>query len=231
VPAYAELAGPAVGAFIGAPIERDDGYLFGVLSGFDLEPAGNELEGHLPLVEAVAAMLGRVWGAELRAREADERADRAEAEARRDAVTGVASRRSWDELLESEEVRCRRHGHPASVLLADLDGLKRVNDEQGHAAGDRLLRRAARAIASATRSGDVVARLGGDEFGILAVESDDEAANALAGRVREALELAGVEASVGLGTRQRAGTLQAAWASADEAMYQMKRGRGRRDAG
>jgi diguanylate cyclase (GGDEF)-like protein len=145
-------------------------------------------------------------------------------------VTGVATRRSWDETVEAEEVRCRRYGHPASILLADLDGLKRVNDERGHAAGDQLLHDAATAIVSATRSGDVVARLGGDEFGILAVESDEEAAHALAERVRAALEKACVEASVGLGSRERAGTLKEAWARADEAMYDVKRRRGHRGA-
>ena len=226
VPVYADFSHAGLGAFLGAPITREDGFVFGTLSGFDPEERA-ELERHLPLVELAAAMLGRVWSAGLEAHAADERAAEAEAEARRDAVTGVASRRSWDELLEAEEVRCRRYGHPASVLLADLDGLKRVNDEQGHAAGDRLLRTAAEAIASATRSGDVVARIGGDEFGILAMETDERAASALAARVRQALDTAGVEASVGLGTREKSGTLQDAFASADAAMYEKKRRRGR----
>lgn len=225
-PAYSNLPRRGLGAFVGAPIVREDGFLFGTLSGFAHQPAGPELEAHLPIVELMADLLGRVWSADLRASEAEERARRAEDEARRDSVTGVATRRSWDETVEAEEVRCRRYGHPASILLADLDGLKRVNDQRGHAEGDRLLRETAKAIVSATRSGDVVARLGGDEFGILAVESDEEAAEALAERVRAALVVAGVEASVGLGTRERAGTLKGAWARADEAMYESKRRRG-----
>ena len=226
VAAYANLPRRGVGAFLGAPITREDGFVFGTLSGAAHEPAGPELEAHLPLVELVAGLLGQVWSADLRALEAEERARRAEEEARLDSLTGVATRRSWDETVEAEEIRCRRYGHAASILLADLDGLKQVNDKRGHAEGDHLLRETASAIVSATRSGDVVARLGGDEFGILAVESDEEAARALAERVRRALDAAGVAASVGLGTREAAGTLSGAWARADEAMYENKRRRG-----
>jgi diguanylate cyclase len=214
-------------ACIGAPIRREDGFVFGTLFGYGPQAAGTDLEEHLPLVEVVADLLGRVWSAELRAHAAEARAVRAEAEASTDPVTAVSSRRSWDEVLEAQEVRSRRYGHSASIVLTDLDGLKRVNDELGHAAGDDLLRTAARAIASATRSGDIVARLGGDEFGILAVESDEDAAATLAARVRSALEEAGVEASVGFSTRGPSSTLRDAWERADKAMYASKRRRGR----
>jgi diguanylate cyclase (GGDEF)-like protein len=112
----------------------------------------------------------------------------------------------------------------ASLVAIDLDELKRVNDRDGHAAGDRLLLRTAQVIDSTRRAADVVARLGGDEFGVLAVECDDPAAKVLADRLRGALDAAGIRASVGHATRQPTGTLAQAWSAADAEMYAHKRG-------
>ena len=66
----------------------------------------------------------------------------------------------------------KRYGHPFGVLLMDIDGLKRVNDSQGHQAGDRLLMQVAMALRRSIRSVDVAARLGGDEFCVLAPEQE-----------------------------------------------------------
>jgi diguanylate cyclase (GGDEF)-like protein len=140
-----------------------------------------------------------------------------------DPLTGVGNRRAWDRLLDAEEARCQRYGSVASLVAVDLDELKRVNDRHGHAAGDRLLRRAAQVIDSTRRAADVVARLGGDEFGVLAVECDEPAAKVLADRLRGALEAAGIRASVGQATRQPTGTLAQAWSAADTEMYAHKR--------
>lgn len=217
-PAYCDA--PVLGrihvrAYIGSPVHRPDGGIYGSLSGWSPTVGDPGLAGHLPLVDAFADLLGGVL-------EAEERAERAEVDASVDAVTGAASRRAWERTLDVEERRCRRYEHQASVLLADLDHLKEVNDRQGHAAGDELLRAAARAIVSAARTGDVVARLGGDEFGILAIESDERAAAALASRVRVALDRAGVRAAVGLASRPIEGTLWDTWEAADRAMYVSK---------
>jgi diguanylate cyclase len=111
----------------------------------------------------------------------------------------------------------------ASLVAIDLDELKRVNDREGHGAGDRLLLRTAQVIDSTRRAADVVARLGGDEFGVLAVECDEPAAKVLADRLRGALESAGIRASVGHATRQPTGTLAQAWSVADAEMYAHKR--------
>jgi diguanylate cyclase (GGDEF)-like protein len=84
-----------------------------------------------------------------------------------DPLTHLPNRRSWDEQLAREIARARRTGQPLSVALIDLDGLKAVNDEFGHLAGDALLQDSARAWQAQTRAEDVLARYGGDEFAVL----------------------------------------------------------------
>lgn len=102
--------------------------------------------------------------------------DRLAALSQTDALTGLANRRALSSLLERELRRSVRYGMPASLLLIDVDGLKQVNDNQGHSAGDRVLRGVADAITEALRGTDVGARWGGDEFAIIAPNTTAEAA-------------------------------------------------------
>ena len=134
-----------------------------------------EIEEELPLVELMARLLMTIIKNELKANEEFRRAERASAEAMTDGLTGLYNRRGWDQLVAAEDKRCQRYGHPASVLSIDLDNLKSINDNQGHAEGDCLLRSAAEVLKTVTRDADIVARLGGDEFSVLAVECDPQA--------------------------------------------------------
>ena len=84
--------------------------------------------------------------------------------AERDSLTGVSNRRAFDAALE----RAASTREPYALILIDLDDFKRVNDEQGHPAGDEVLRSVAAAAAGIARKGDCVARIGGDEFALLA---------------------------------------------------------------
>ena len=84
-----------------------------------------------------------------------------------DTLTGLRNRRAWEGELSRELANASRTGRPTSVVVIDIDGLKSVNDREGHQAGDRLLKEAAAAWSGAIRSGDLIARLGGDEFAIL----------------------------------------------------------------
>ena len=84
--------------------------------------------------------------------------------AERDSLTNLSNRRAFDAALE----RAARTREPYALILIDLDDFKRVNDEQGHPAGDDVLREVAAAAAGVARKGDCVARLGGDEFALLA---------------------------------------------------------------
>jgi diguanylate cyclase (GGDEF)-like protein len=87
--------------------------------------------------------------------------------ATRDPLTGLWNRASILEILERELARTRREGTTLSVLLADLDHFKRINDTLGHLAGDEVLRQAARRMRQALRQSDWVGRYGGEEFLII----------------------------------------------------------------
>lgn len=226
VPAYREAPIARqidIGAYVGVPIHAADGALFGTLCAIDPAPQDQALVDSQDLVELLATLLGTVLSLELRGVEARRRVERLEVEVRTDGPTGLYNRRAWDRLLAREEERCRRYGHPAAVVMVDLDGLKRVNDAQGHAAGDVLIAAAAHALRASARDADVVARLGGDEFGVLAVECDRAGAAALVRRMQAALAQAGVSASLGMAVRTPADGLVAACAEADRAMYAQKR--------
>jgi diguanylate cyclase (GGDEF)-like protein/PAS domain S-box-containing protein len=93
-----------------------------------------------------------------------------------DSLTGLANRRTFDGALDREWRLTSRDGIDSCVVVADLDGFKRLNDTHGHAAGDEALRRFSHLLRNAARDTDVVARLGGDEFGVILVRCGGEAA-------------------------------------------------------
>jgi diguanylate cyclase (GGDEF)-like protein len=100
-----------------------------------------------------------------------------------DTLTGLANRRAFQARLQDEWRRANRYVSPLSLLLIDIDGLKRINDERGHAAGDLVLRTAAHAINAAMRATDLGARWGGDEFAIVAPNTPRHSAQQLAQRL------------------------------------------------
>ncbi|MCY7387013.1 MAG: sensor domain-containing diguanylate cyclase [Burkholderiales bacterium] len=212
-------------AYVGQPLVRADGSLFGTLCAIHPSPQPESIVGEQALIALLAAMLSTILQADLRATEEARRAERLEAEALTDALTDLYNRRGWDRLLAYEEERCRRYGHPAAILIADLEEMKQVNDSEGHAAGDAYIVRAGAALRNASRSLDIVARLGGDEFGILCAECDRVCGEALLKRVRAALAEANVKASVGLAMRDPSVGLRRAWETADRLMYEEKRSR------
>lgn len=109
-----------------------------------------------------------------------------EAQAHLDPLTGLLNRRALDRDLRREIGRSARYGRRFSVMLLDLDHLKAVNDAEGHAAGDALLRRLSQALAEALRVGDDAYRLGGDEFVILLAETAEQSVEAVVARMEAA---------------------------------------------
>jgi diguanylate cyclase (GGDEF)-like protein len=149
-------------------------------------------------------------------------------QARLDPLTGLGNRLAWDEAL----ARYQSHvdnGGCVTVITLDIDGLKYVNDTQGHAAGDALLKRCADVIRENVRSEDLCARLGGDEFAVL-IPHPEELAERVFTVLRERLggATSSVEqaaASIGMATTLPNGSVADAFREADLAMYAVKRGR------
>ena len=158
-------------------------------------------EDDVAAIHDLAALSARFADAEQRAVLAEARVRDLELVATRDPLTGVLNRRGWQHALAVAHARHERADAAFGVLVVDIDGLKRVNDTLGHAAGDRLLQAAARNLVAACREDDAVARLGGDEFAVLLelprAEPPIDAAPALVDRLVAALRDAGVPVSVG----------------------------------
>lgn len=105
-----------------------------------------------------------------------------------DALTGLRTRRYVMECLAIEFLRARRYHTPLTLLMADLDHFKEVNDGYGHPAGDSVLRGVADLLLSAVRATDVAARYGGEELLVILPQNDLEGARTLAERWRCAVE-------------------------------------------
>lgn len=146
-----------------------------------------------------------------------------------DSLTGLYNRAFLDQELERLK-RGRRF--PVAVIVIDIDGLKLVNDLGGHAAGDDLLQRAAKAFSSAARGDDVVSRVGGDEFVQLLPQATQEVADDVLLRVARAVDAsnartagAPVRYSAGVGVAEDPAGLGPALRTADDRMYVHKRSR------
>jgi len=214
-----------IGAYIGMPMMRADGSLFGTLCGVHPEPVAENLAALRPVLELLSRQLATLFEFEVRFEHEQRLRERAQAEAMVDELTGVFNRRGWQNLLEKEEQRCWRYGHPAGVLIVDLDELKEINDTQGHAAGDELLQNAAKVLRESSRGSDIIARLGGDEFGVLAIETSATQTEQLLERIHASLAVAGIRASIGWAVRHGEVDFNQAIAAADRMMYRRKRQR------
>lgn len=153
-----------------------------------------------------------------------------EALATKDALTGLRNHREFHERVGHELERLRRHEGKLALVLLDLDGFKSVNDESGHAAGDRVLRRTAAAIESACRGSDVAFRVGGDEFALMLPDTDRDEALEVAQRVRTAVDEVDPRTTASFGVAvwpDDGGSKDVLIAHADGVLYRAK-ARGRR---
>jgi diguanylate cyclase (GGDEF)-like protein len=150
-----------------------------------------------------------------------------------DALTGLMNRRAFFEEGERVLERDHRAGRTVACLFVDLDGLKEVNDRDGHRAGDRLIGRFVAAAQPHLRLTDLFARVGGDEFVVLLPETDRDEATEIAERLLDELARAAGEpplsASVGVAVSgPGGGAIDGLVRDADEAMYAAKRAGGHR---
>jgi len=159
---------------------------------------------------------------------------RLEREALTDGLTDLPNRRQFEDSLTGEISRVERFGGSVGLILVDLDDFKQVNDRYGHLAGDDVLRAFADVLRDNVRAIDVPARYGGEEFAVLLPQTDADGSERVAERIRAAMEgrvvatfpgaLVTVTASFGVAAFPEAGTQEALFAAADEALYRAKAG-------
>jgi len=226
-PDYADLIGiHAIRSYAGFPITDDDGSTFGILCGVGTDP----LSAPQAIDEDLIALMSDLLSSHLvlsRALDRNRRAvELAEALANTDALTGLVNRRGWDLLVADAQERVDAFGDLVAIGVIDIDGLKSVNDTEGHCAGDALLRRAAHALTTAALPNDRVARYGGDEFAILTNNLAVADLPAHFDRFIAAMAEHGVKGSLGFSiTAPGVTTLAAAFAKADAEMYATKEAR------
>jgi diguanylate cyclase (GGDEF)-like protein len=162
-----------------------------------------------------------------------ERARQFSNEARTDHLTGLANRREFERVMEREVALAERHERHLSLLMVDLDNLKRINDKEGHGAGDAALKLVAQQMLRVVRTSDVCARVGGDEFAIAMPETEQDRASEVGVRLRSAVEQMSlgskstqpIEVSIGLASWRQGQDWQAVYQSADSDLYADKRRR------
>jgi two-component system, cell cycle response regulator len=147
-----------------------------------------------------------------------------------DPVTGLFNRHKLNEFLELEVERARRYGRPLSLIMLDIDDMKKINDTFGHPAGDEALRRVAQAIRSQVRRVDLPTRYGGDEFMIVLPEAKAEEARAISLRIgievkRGSFDGVQLSASTGVGDWQPGYSgVEDFVRAVDQSLYREKRG-------
>lgn len=152
----------------------------------------------------------------------------ARAAALTDTLTGIANRPALIDALQRAIALQKREGTPFSLILLDLDGFKQVNDQHGHATGDRVLRQVARTLSGNARAGDIAARFGGDEFALLLAGQDIDAtaaATRICQRLKTVMMCNGwpVTASLGVASFHTSpNDVEEALILADQLMYEAK---------
>lgn len=153
--------------------------------------------------------------------------------ARRDQLTGLLNRREFEARYGDKFSRANRYGHDLTVMMADLDHFKDINDVHGHQAGDRVLETVGKVLRDMTRKGDIEGRYGGEEFVVALPETGCENARRVAERIKGELaqrrfqgkdgKTFGVTCSIGLATMNDDDP-ESLIQRADDALYHAKKG-------
>lgn len=189
-------------------------------------PDARERKAVLARAEEIAREAGRVIRAQAaRIRMLEQLADT-------DPLTGLLNRRGLIRRLGERLAEAQRHNDQGVVLFVDMDGLKRINDRHGHAAGDAAIRMVGEGLANGVRTHDAVGRIGGDEFAVVMSRIGHERGLAAAARIGRAIgrltlvhegEAVPLSVSIGLAPFSGGETPEALLDCADGAMYREKR--------
>ena len=231
---------PGIRFYAGAPLRSRDGHNLGTLCVIDSKPRAIS-EAQLKLLVQLAAMVVDEFEVRLAGQRAVQELSDQEDRAREllrlattDSLTGVLNRRAFFEVAEQEWLRAQRYGHCISLLAIDVDHFKRINDTEGHAMGDDVLKRLSDCVRASLRAQDVIGRIGGEEFAVLAPNTSASNACVLAARLKDqvadirlatAREEMRFTISIGLTECAASGEdVQQALKRADAALYAAKQG-------
>ena len=177
------------------------------------------------------ALLDRLDSMEHQSEQLRQSAEDAHVKSRTDPLTGLPNRLAYDQRFNEELARFERYGTVFSLCVADIDYFKRINDEYGHLAGDKVLRLMSRILQKQLRNVDFIARFGGEEFVILMPSTDADAARIAAEKVRQTIETSPfnfqsnpvkITMSFGVTQVQKEDSVSSMFARADKAMYTAK---------
>jgi diguanylate cyclase (GGDEF)-like protein len=181
------------------PVQLPNGLPYGALIGLSRElpgPMAPHAESLLPLI---ANTLGALAGAEAALAASTRQAERSGAAL--DALTGTATRQSWEAQLLRDDERCNANGEQAWIIMICLDELHELNKRHGHDAGDEVLAEFGKLLNTTLQGRHVCARITGLMFGVLAVDISAAEATALETQIRQTLSATGIAAWVGVGRR------------------------------
>lgn len=215
---------PHIRFYAGAPLVDPNGFALGTIAVVDTRPRSLDRDQQSVLKDLSALVMTAL--------ENRRRSLILQKLAMTDFLTGLSNRAEFDMALQTEIAHAKRTGKTFTLLCADLDGFKEVNDRFGHAAGDEVLCEVARRLQEQARVEDMLARLGGDEFAVILRDGTLESVDALTKRIM--LEMSRpitlssgdkvvIGISVGMASRSDAVNSAAALlAEADRALYQDK---------
>lgn len=231
-----------VRAYVGIPLVSEDGQVVGSFCAIDFKPKQwterdievlsdlarstmREIELRRLIAESAATNLRLLEEMQ----KVNELNQRLEELTTTDALTGVKNRRAFEHSLAQELALVDRRATPLSLLIADVDNFKRINDSHGHAAGDTALRTIATVLGTCARNVDMVARIGGEEFAVILPNTDQAEALIVAERMRcavadEPWPHEPLTISLGMATLLTQESASSLFARADNAMYLAKSG-------
>jgi diguanylate cyclase (GGDEF)-like protein len=209
---------PNVRFYAGCPLTLPSGHKLGTLCLMDKQPRMFSVEDRKSLKDLAEIVLREILSFNL---------------ATMDELTGVPNRRGFDYVAQQALSLCRRVAKPASMVFFDLNDFKAINDNFGHAEGDRALSIFAEALAEVVRDSDPIGRLGGDEFAALLIDAGQGEANEIIERLRTALQKKACDHNLTYALRfsaglveydsKRYGTVAQMKHKADQEMYIEKR--------
>lgn len=221
---------------IGELKQRVSGNLDTIVASLQLFQA-EQREQQMQMTDQLSQMSQHIETMERESRQAAESLQRQREKLLRDTLTGVANREAYSIRLEQEYDRWLRYQRPLVVAVVDVDHFKQINDNYGHAAGDKVLKIIAKTLSKQLRKTDFIARFGGEEFVLLLPETTLEAAQGVLEKLRAAIETCPfrfrnqpLTITVSLGASQfsksdeQTDTMGSAFDRADRALYQAKNG-------